>query len=393
MRVCHVWDRFWPLEIGGVERYIQSLTSYLHKTEGIDFSLITGRTKVLLLTKNIPKTEDAGFLQVYRLGPNPVDLIYGASLRFLGTRTDFVQRMKFAGLCHEAERSEAAKSADIFHIHGIWSDLESVNLGVYLSQRFHKPLVLTLHGGFIGNPLLGGMPLEKPAIQNILFKSSDAITTYSKTVLGSLRQMGLGKKSYLVTNFVDTNRFKNSYHEDSAREDVSVFVGRLEPLQTPFLVVKAFKQVNERFPNAKLQIVGYGRLYDPTVELIHKLNLENRVMLVGKQSDVRRFLWSSNIFVATNFGYISSLEAWAAGLSLIAPKFGILKETVNHERNGLLVAPNDVDDLARAIIRLYKNKDLREKLAVNGLEKVKNYDTGVVVPKISDIYRSVVKDR
>jgi glycogen synthase len=393
MRVCHVWDRFWPLEIGGVERYIQSLTSYLHKTEGIDFSLITGRTKILLVTKNIPKKEDAGFLQVHRLGPNPVDLVYGASLRFLGSRTDFVERMKFAGLCYEAERCDLAKSADIFHIHGIWSDLESVSLGVYLSQHFHKPLVLTLHGGFIGNPLMGGMPLQKPAVSDILFHYADAITTYSNTVLDSLRRMGLGEKSHLVTNFVDTTQFKNSFHDDPERENTVVFVGRLEPLQTPLLVVKAFKQVKERYPNAKLQIVGYGRLYETTKELIHNLDLDQNVTLVGKQSDVRKFLWSSEIFVATNFGYIASLEGWAAGLSLIAPYFGVLKETVIHETNGLLVAPNDVDDLARALLRLFEDRNLRKKLAFNGLEKVKNYDTSVVAPKIADIYRSVVNDR
>ena len=37
--------------------------------------------------------------------------------------------------------------------------------------------------------------------------------------------------------------------------------------------------------------------------------------MMGKQTDVRKFLWNSDIFVATNFGYMASLEAWSAGLS------------------------------------------------------------------------------
>ena len=53
------------------------LSNYLAKSQQIDFSLITGRTKILLLTKNIKKEEDAGYIKVYRLGPRPIDLVNG----------------------------------------------------------------------------------------------------------------------------------------------------------------------------------------------------------------------------------------------------------------------------------------------------------------------------
>jgi glycosyltransferase involved in cell wall biosynthesis len=223
--------------------------------------------------------------------------------------------MKFASLCYEAARSSVAKSADIFHIHGIWGDLEYVNLGVYLSQHFHKPLVVTLHGGFVGDAVLGGMPLETPAVKNILNNYTDAITTYSKEVLSVLERMGLGEKSHLITNFVDTAQFKNINASPIKNGDTVIYVGRLEPLQTPELLVEAFKQVNARIPNAKLHIVGYGRLYENIKGLIHEFGLDGTVSLMGKQTDVRKFLWNSDIFVATNFGYIASLEAWSAGLA------------------------------------------------------------------------------
>jgi glycosyltransferase involved in cell wall biosynthesis len=67
-------------------------------------------------------------------------------------------------------------------------------------------------------------------------------------------------------------------------------------------VVEAFKKVNDRFPNAKLIIVGYGRLFEPLKLQIKRLNLEDAVTLTGKQTDVRNYLWQSDVFVATNFG-------------------------------------------------------------------------------------------
>jgi glycosyltransferase involved in cell wall biosynthesis len=390
MHVCHVWERFWPLEIGGLERYILWLSNYLAKKEAIDFSLITGRTKILLVTKNISKFEDAGFLKVYRLGPSPVDLINGACMYTLGSTPKLVEKMKFAGLYKEALKWKVPRSADVFHIHGIWSDLEYINLGVYLSRHYHKPLVVTLHGGFVGNPLYGGMPLESPPVRNILENDAAAITTYSKEILGSLKGLGLGDKSYLVTNFVDTPHFKK-LTPSSPHETTVTYVGRLEPVQTPDLVVKAFKKVNDVLPNAKLNIVGYGRMFDELRALTKQLNIKDSVAMVGKQTDVREFLWNSDVFVATNFGYIATLEAWAAGLAVVAPNFGVLKETVSHQHNGLLFEPSNIEDLAANLIRIIKDKQLREKLAHNGAETVQGYDIRAVAPKMSKIYSSVIQ--
>lgn len=366
------------------------LSTYLAKKNGIEFSLITGRTKFLLLTKNIKKFEDAGYLKVNRLGPNPVDLLNGACMTVLGSTPKLVEKMKFASLYHEASQWKLAKSTDLFHIHGIWSDLEYINLGIYLSQRYKKPLVLTLHGGFVGDPLSGGMPLESPAVRSILKNDVAAITTYSKEVLGTLHKMGLEKKSYLVTNFLDTPHFKRP--TSIPPHDVTViYVGRLEPVQTPELVIKAFKKVNDELPNSKLIIVGYGTLFEYLKVLVKELNLENSVTLTGKQTDVRKYLWSSDVFVATNFGYIASLEAWSAGLAIIAPKFGILKETISNGHDGLLVEPGNVDELATALKQVIADKTLRQKLAENGVKTVKNYDIRSVAPKMGQIYESVLK--
>ena len=389
LHVCNVWERFWPIDIGGLERYILWLTNYLAKIENIDFSLVTGRTKFLLVTKNIKKVEDAGFLKVYRLGPNLIDVINGACMYTLGYTPRLVEKMKFASLYHEAANWKVVQTADLFHIHGIWGDLEYINLGMYLSRRFRKPLVVTLHGGFVGDPLAGGMPLESPAVASILRNDAAAITTYSKEVLGTLCKLGLKKKSYLVTNFVDTPHFKKPT-ATSTHDITVIYIGRLEPVQTPELVVKAFKLVHNQVPKAKLIIVGYGTLFESLKGLIKELNIEDSVTLTGKQTDVRKYLWSSDVFVATNFGYIASLEAWASGLAVVAPKFGVLKEIISHENNGLLVEPGNVDDLASALKRIVADKDLRQKIAANGAETVKNYDIRTVAPKMSQIYQSVL---
>jgi glycosyltransferase involved in cell wall biosynthesis len=389
LHVCHVWERFWPLEIGGLERYIMGLSSYLHRKEEIDFSLVTGRTQILHIIKNIKKIEDSGYIKVYRLGPRPIDLINGFFMYSLKWQPKYMDKLKLASLCQEARGWKTAQTADLFHIHGIWADLEYIWLGVYLSQRYHKPLVVTLHGSFVGDPLHGGMPLESAPVREIL-SSCDAITTYSKEVLGVLQRMGFGGKSHFITNFVDTPHFKKPSAGSSASGDIAIYVGRLEQVTNPDLPIQAFKYVHKEYPNAKLHIIGYGRLFERLKQLVHELELDETVILMGKQTDVKRFLWQSDIFIATNFGYIASLEAWSAGLAVIAPDFGIMKETIQHGENGLLVPPQNAQALATAIISLLRDKQLREKLAANGSETVKDFDIRLVAPKIAAVYRSVL---
>jgi glycosyltransferase involved in cell wall biosynthesis len=392
MHVCHVWERFWPIEIGGLERYIMGLSSYLAKRENIDFSLLTGRTKITHLTKNIKKFEDAGYIKVYRLGPRPVDFLNGFFMYAFKSQPRFIENMKLSSLCQEASRWENTKSADLYHIHGIWSDLEYIKLAIYLSKRYSKPIVATLHGGFVGDANIGGMPLEKQAVKDILFNHTAAITTYSKEVLSVLERMGLGEKSRLITNFVDTAHFANPNINKDANGGTVIFVGRLEPVTNPDLTIYAFKHVAKEIPNAKLQIIGYGSLYEKLKQLIRDLNLEKNVFLMGKQTDVRKFLWKSNIFLATNFGYIASLEAWSAELAVIAPEFGILKETISDGYNGLLVPPQNAERLGSAIISLLKDKPLRDTLAQNGARTVKNYDIRSVAPKMARIYQSALNN-
>ena len=115
--------------------------------------------------------------------------------------------------------------------------------------------------------------------------------------------------------------------------------------------------MHKEFPNAKLHIIGYGRLFEWLKQLVLELDLQDTVILMGKQTDVPKFLWQSDIFIATNFGYIASLEAWSAGLAVIAPDFGIMKETIQHGENGLLVPPQNAEALASAIISLLRDKE------------------------------------
>jgi glycosyltransferase involved in cell wall biosynthesis len=167
-------------------------------------------------------------------------------------------------------------------------------------------------------------------------------------------------------------------------------VSRLSKPKDPMTPIRAFALVHKEIPEATFTIVGYGPLYEYANRLVQDLNLREVVTMVGKQSDVRKFLWDSDISIGTRGSYITTLEAWAAGMPVIAPNFGIMKEIISDGDTGLLVPPGNIDELASAMINLVKNKDLRSTIVANATKALEKHDIQNVASSIVEIYRSLL---
>jgi glycosyltransferase involved in cell wall biosynthesis len=60
------------------------------------------------------------------------------------------------------------------------------------------------------------------------------------------------------------------------------------------------------------------------------------------------------------------IEAFAAGIAVIATPVNAVVDVVQHERNGLFVTPGDADGIAAALLRLIDDPDLRRRLGAAG---------------------------
>ncbi|MEW6406498.1 MAG: glycosyltransferase [Chloroflexota bacterium] len=81
------------------------------------------------------------------------------------------------------------------------------------------------------------------------------------------------------------------------------------------------------------------------------------------------------------------LEAFSVGVPVIGSKCGGIPDLVKHECDGLLVAPDSVDDLANALWRLYSEPDLLERLRL-GVPDVPS--TEVLAEFMLQVYQSVI---
>jgi glycosyltransferase involved in cell wall biosynthesis len=234
------------------------------------------------------------------------------------------------------------------------------------------------------------MPLTAQPTLDVL-RRAHAITTYSQETFDLLHKLGLNKTTWLIPNFVDTQSFKRPLLSNNGSGKRVVMVTRLSKPKDPITAIRAFAKVRKEQPEATFKIVGYGPLFKYANLLIQDLNLDEAVTLVGLKSDVRKFLWDSDIAIGTKGSYLTTLEAWAAGLAVIAPDLGIMKEIISNGENGLLVPPGDTNQLASAILRLMQNKDLLTNIATNGELTVKKHDIRTVASSIANIYDRCIK--
>lgn len=117
---------------------------------------------------------------------------------------------------------------------------------------------------------------------------------------------------------------------------------------------------------------------------------------VGKsRAEVLKFFTIADIFALPSLFEglpIALLEAMALGLPVISTNITAIPEAVKHLETGILIAPNNSDELARAVLKLKNDPVLRKKLARDGREFVlQNFDERKTAEITIKIYEQSLK--
>lgn len=175
-------------------------------------------------------------------------------------------------------------------------------------------------------------------------------------------------------------------------KDVPVLgtVGRLTEVKGYGILLNALKFLKDRGLDFKFVFVGDGDLSEELKILSSSLDLEERVLFAGARSDFVSFLGVMDIFVLSSLREglpVALLEAMAAKKPVIATAVGGIPEVISDGHNGILVPSNDSEALAREILHLINNQELRKELAINGFQTVQEkYSMQSVTDSIEKLY-------
>lgn len=155
-------------------------------------------------------------------------------------------------------------------------------------------------------------------------------------------------------------------------------IGRVDPKKCQDIVVQAIDRVRREGHDVRLlmigdQTVGEGDEYTKYVrKLVKDLNLTDFVCSHPFEPEVEWAYAGLDVFVLASksecYGMVT-IEAMASGLPVIATRDGGTLSIIDHERNGLLVTPKDVDELTSAILQLIESPDFARKLAQTAREE------------------------
>lgn len=185
----------------------------------------------------------------------------------------------------------------------------------------------------------------------------------------------------------------------TANQPVITLVAGLIDWKGQDILLAAAPMIFARFPTAQILLVGsaYGkddRFANAIAASAAAPHFKGRVRLLGSRLDIPDILSISTIVLHAStspepFGR-TFLEGMALGKPVIASNEGGPLDVIEHEVDGLLIAPRDADILANAINRLLSDKDFAATLGANAARKARNYSIEDHANKIDAVLRNAI---
>lgn len=219
----------------------------------------------------------------------------------------------------------------------------------------------------------------------------------TKTVFNSYRGMehfmGLGflsSRSIVISNAIDIWEERNFAVNGLHRVRV-VTVGRFTPEKDYHTWLLSIRKAIDYGADIEAHIVGWGREKENVRRWIYELNLLDRVTIYPGDYDVKKLLFECDIYLSTSTseGVSNSiLEAMAATLPVVATDVGDNNRMIENGRSGFLAKVEDVASLARYIVNLSTNSDMRCRLGARAREILQERYS---VKKVISQYRDLIQ--
>ncbi len=171
------------------------------------------------------------------------------------------------------------------------------------------------------------------------------------------------------------------------------FVGNLAPWQGVDYLIYSAPLIISAFPETRFLIVGDGKLRNEWIQLAKKIGVYDKFNFTGSvpYKSVPLYINASDVCVVykkpikSGYSPLKLYEYLACGKPVVASRVDGF-EIIERQEAGILVKPENPEELAEAIIRLLKDGKLKEKIGMNGREYViKNHSWEAIGRKIAEV--------
>lgn len=227
------------------------------------------------------------------------------------------------------------------------------------------------------------------------------VTSPTQTAVDLMLKNGLSAPNTPVSNGVDLTVFNPANDPTALRKrlgipdkPVAMYAGRLSGEKHVDVFVRAMSQVLEHC-DVHFVIGGNGREKAALQEEVIRLGIANKVTFPGflDDSEFPLLYRLGSVFVMPSIcelQSITTLEAMASGLPVVAANKYALPELVKPGQNGFLFEPGDSYTLAGHLIALFQDEELRTKMGEESLRIVSAHSLEASVSHYESLYRHVM---
>jgi glycosyltransferase involved in cell wall biosynthesis len=411
MNIIYYVDEFPPFFRGGLGIYATGITKEFaklgHNITIFSKNLGDSPTRELMRGIDVHRPLLADVTDIFRVMiPKDIKKCLPESQKVFA-ETFLYNILSYSKLNHLIRRD--GKEVDIIAAH----DWLAAPAGIISKKSLKKPFVFHVHSTEHGR---GKDP--SPTIEEIESKAgrkADLIITVSYAMRDELVSLGQEKKKIrVVYNGVDPEIYNSERFSKKeikcfrkklgVKEDelMILFIGRLTWAKGADSLIHAMPLILGEAPKAKLVMLGRGEQKNVIKRLITSLGIQKNVMLKSRYvSDEKKMLYHAACDIAVfpskyePFGIVCT-EAMCMEKPVVVGARGIsgLREQVipsGPEKCGLYVNPYSPKDIAKSVVELLEDKDLREELGKNARKRVlKNFTWEKTARETLKVYEEAI---
>jgi len=267
------------------------------------------------------------------------------------------------------------------------------------SKEFNKRIKIEKEIMEVVNKIIATSPYEKEDIIKYYKINPEKI---------KIIPCGVDLKKIKPVNFIEARK-KINYPKE---KKLILYVGRIEWRKGISTLIRALAEIIKLKPELKenLRLIVIGNIKSQKdqkadkgevrrlKDLSRSLNIRELIDFLGLiPQELLRFYYSAaDVCVIPSyyepFGLVA-LEAMSAKTPVIASSIGGLKYTIEEGKTGLLFPPRHPKILAKKIIKIFNQPDLKEKLIKNAYTQVKEkFSWSIIVQHIIELYKSIIKN-
>ncbi len=302
--------------------------------------------------------------------------------------------LMFLGSLLTARRLHRRAKFDCIDAHFVYPDGTAA---VLLGKVLGVPVVVSARGTDIN--LFPTFRLIRPIIRWTLQNASGAIAV-SESLKRVMMEMGLpAAKIRVIGNGIDPELFKPVAPQEARKQinlpkegAILVSVGKLLPVKGFQYLIPAFAKIAPRFPNARLYIIGEGSFRSELERLVEKMQIQDRVFLIGSRPNEELRFWFSaaeaSCLVSSREGWPNVLqESLACGTPVVATRVWGAPEVITSPDLGILVEQS-VPAIAGALDDVLSRRWNRNAIATHASERTWE----VVASEVDEYLTQAVED-